>query len=336
MSGINELIKVFFQDKKNYLLLVGVTLLALIPLFVWIPYVLFVLTFAFIFAIGAIGWNISYGYAGLLSFGHSTFWGMAAYICVFLFRLYYLTPWIGIFVGAFVAGIFGIIVGWATTKARGLYFSLATMVLPSILVILFTWGYEFTGGSFGLPIPYMGENAFFMQFNSKVPFYYISLAFLIVCMIALKIIDGSKIGHYLKAIGRDEEAAESIGIDIFRTRLLAMGISSFVVGLAGGLYANMIHFIDPYEAFGWTMNVYFILSTMIGGVGTMIGPAIGAMILIPTSEVLKLTLEQQLGRRFIGVHFIIYGLILMAMVVKMPEGAYVAIKRRFIKDHDKG
>lgn len=142
--------------------------------------------------------------------------------------------------------------------------------------------------------------------------------------------DASKLGYYLKALGRDEDASESIGINAFRMRLYAMGISSFIVGIAGGLYANLIHFIDPYEAFGWTMNLYFILSTMIGGVGTIIGPAVGGLILIPISELIKLNLEQRFGQRFIGVHFVIYGIILMIMIVKMPYGVYPSIKK-FLK-----
>lgn len=331
MTKIFTPIRDFFNDKKNYILIIIFSFLIFIPYIIKIPYVIYVLTIAILFSLAATGWNICYGYAGLLSFGHSTFFGMSAYVCVFLFRIYGLTPWIGMFVGAFVAAVFGILVAWATARASGIYFALATTVLPNILVVLFTWGYEFTGGSFGLPIPYMGESLFFMQFNSKTPFYYISLFFLILFLIAIKIIDASKLGHYLKAIGRDEAAAESIGINIFRTRLYAMGISSFIVGISGALYANLIHFIDPYEAFGWNMNVQYILSTMIGGVGTIIGPALGGLVLIPLSEVMKITLEQQLGQKFIGVHFIIYGIILMTIVVKMPQGVYPYIKRKLLQ-----
>lgn len=325
-----ELVEIISTVKKNIILLICLSLLVIYPFLGGSSYAIYVLTVSFIFSIAAVGWNICYGYAGLLSFGHSAFFGMSAYVCVILFKSYFLTPWIGIIIGAIVGAIFGIVIAWLTTRTRGWYFSITTTVLPQILVILFTWFWRYTGGSYGLPLPYMGENFFYMQFNSKTPYYLISLSVLVLCLIGIKIMDASKLGHYLKALGRDEEAAESIGIDAYRMRLYAMGISSFIVGIAGGLYANLIHFIDPYEAFGWTMNLYFILSTMIGGVGTIIGPVLGGLILIPSSELIKLNLEQLFGQRFIGLHFIIYGIILMFMIFRMPYGVYPSIKK-FLK-----
>lgn len=299
-------------------------------LFVAIPilgmsfrYIMHILTIALIYSIAATGWNVCYGYAGLLSYGHTTFFGLSAYLTVLLLKFYGLTPWIGIFLSASFASLVGMGIAWLTIRTRGIYFAFVTAAFPQILYVLFTWRYELTGGSLGLTVPYYGENSLYMQWGTPLYYYIVAASFLIMCLLALRRLLNMKFGFYLKAIGADEEAAKSIGVNPLTVRVLGMGLSSFITGLAGGIYVNFLHFIDPTEAFGWVTNLQFILSAILGGVGTIAGPVIGSFILVPLSESVKLLLEQ----RFLGVHLIIYGSLLMLIIVFMPKGVYAMVRK---------
>ena len=307
-----------------------IIILLIFPLVFSNQYIHHVITLCLIYSIASIGWNLSYGYAGLLSFGHSAYFGIGAYIPIMLIRSFGLTPWVGIFVGSTVAAVFGMSIAWLTARTRGVHFSLCTQAIPPVLFVLFTWraGWwgEFTGGSYGVSVPYKAYDPFFMQWDYTLPYYYISFIFVMASIWTVMWITKTKFGYYLIALGEDEDAANSLGINILRIKILGMGISTFITGLAGGMYANFIHFIDPYEAFGAVLNLQFILAGMMGGVRTVIGPVFGAFLLVPFSEFVKVYLEQRFGYGLIGAHFIFYGIVLMILINIIPEGIYPKIK----------
>lgn len=291
-----------------------------------VNYGMHTLSICCLFAIASLGWNIAYGFSGLMLFGPTAFFGIGAYATVIFLTTFQLTPWIGIWLGGLLAAIFGALLSWLTVRTRGFYFALCTFVVPQILLLAVIhpgWSHV-TGGSYGLSVPFIGESLYYMQFYSRTPYYYIALIFLVISCVFLRKITESKIGYYMRAMGNDENAAESIGINVFRIRILGMGLSAFFTGLAGGLYANSVYFIDPFMAFGFFLNTQFILFALLGGVGTIVGPIIGSSILVLFSELVKFTLEQQFSA---GIHLVVYGLSLMIIILYRPQGIYPWVKK---------
>ena len=224
---------------------------------------------------------------------------------------------------ALIVGAIGVVVAFLTIRASGIYFALTTFALPQVMLIVFTTFWQITGGAYGAVIPFTEENPYLMYFYNPAAYYYIALSFLALILLLQMRFDKSKLGYCLKAIGSDEDAASSLGINPIRTRLIGLGISAFVTGIAGGIYVNFLKFIDPYEAFGWVRNIQIVLGGVLGGVGTILGPVIGALIVIPLSEFMKLTVE----RYCMGLNLLISGLILMLIVTLMPQGVYLYLKK---------
>jgi branched-chain amino acid transport system permease protein len=294
----------------------------ILPFVVQSKYIIHILTFTWIMSIGALGWDVLYGYGGLINFGHTVFFGTSAYLTTWLYLWFNLSPWIGLFISAFTVASIGVAIGWVTSRSKGVYFALATSAIPPILSVIFTINYIITGGSLGVSIPWKGNLPLAMQFRTDLPYYYISLIFLIILCSVVFFLTRSKLGYYLRAMGEDEDAAKSLGIDVFRVRLVAMFISGFIGGISGAIFVNFFHFIDPYEAFGWATQVNFLLYTVLGGSGTIIGPVLGTLIVVPFSEIVKLFLEEH----FRGIHLVVYGSVLMIIILLMPKGVYPKIR----------
>jgi len=316
------MLKLITSKRNTIILLLGL-LSVLIPI-CGNKYVIHILTICWITAIASVGWNICYGYTGLLSFGHALFFGLSAYITLWLrVSPLQITPWIGIFIAASIVGAIGIAVAFLTIRAKGIYFALTTFALPQVMLIVFTTFWQITGGAYGVTVPFTEENPLFMYFYNPAVYYYIALGFLTLTLLLQMKLNRSKLGYCLKAIGSDEDAASSLGINPISTRLMGLGVSAFVTGLAGGIYINFMKFIDPYEAFGWVRNIQIILGAVLGGVGSIFGPVLGTFVVIPLSEFMKLTLE----RYCMGLNLLVSGLILMLFVASVPQGIYFYIKK---------
>lgn len=313
--------------RNRLIMIISLAILSFVLPLISSDYIIHILVICWLLAISSIGWNISYGYTGLLSFGHTVFFGISAYITLWLLDPFQITPWIGVFIGSSVACVLGILIAFVTIRTKGIYFALATFALPQILIIIFNTFWQITGGAYGLIIHLPSESAYMMHFYDPTAYYYIALAFLISVLVLQMKLSKSKLGYCLRAIGSDEDAANSLGIDPFKTRLFGMGISSFVTGLAGGIYVNFLMFIDPVEAFGWTRNIQIVLGTVIGGVGTIFGPAVGVLIIVPLTEIMKLWIERQVR----GLHLVVNGLVLMLAIILMPRGVYPRLKSLFKK-----
>jgi branched-chain amino acid transport system permease protein len=175
---------------------------------------------------------------------------------------------------------------------------------------------DFAWGAEGTTIPNLGHAPLMMQFETKIPYYYIVLGLLCVALMITAGIERSRLGYYLVAIGEDEDAAEAIGVDVPRIKRNIYMVSSFLTALAGTFYTQYIYFIDPQTAFNFNVSIEAALVSIVGGIGTLWGPVIGTVLLETTSALLQSWLGNSIG----GVQLTIYALILMAVILWRPTG----------------
>jgi len=310
----------------------------------------------FLFGYLAQSWNILGGFAGQLSLGHAAFFGIGAYASTLLFVRFGVSPWIGMMVGMATAGTFGLFVGFVSFHYRlaGPFFTLATIAFAE-LVRLSALHLEFTGGSMGILIPLQGDSFWQFQFSGKAPYYYISLAMLVGVTALIWWIARSRIGYYLHAIRQDEDAAEAIGIDTRRYKLIAVTLSAALTGAGGTFYAQYTQYIVPDDILTVGVSVEIILRAIIGGSGTVYGPVVGSFILTPVAEATRVLFsgagsgaavvqlfasDATLGTKLSGyISFLagggggggalmLYGLILVLTCLAMPNGAVPWLRRR--------
>jgi branched-chain amino acid transport system permease protein len=302
-------------------------LLALVPLINNESYVLQVFIMIMLFAYWASSWNIIGGFAGQLSLGHSAFAGIGAYASTILFAQYHMSPWIGMLVGGIIAGLFGLVIGYPCFKLRGTYYTLATIAFLYIVSIWVLANQHLFGvkinGAKGMSVPWKGGGLLNMQFVSKVPYYYIMLGLLIVVVAVSLAIKKSRIGYYLAAIKTNQEAANSLGVNVTRYKLTAQFVSAFFTAVGGTFYAQFILFIDPQRLLGYDLSFEMALFAVIGGQGTVFGPVLGAFILVPISELTRSSISGNLA----ALPVIIYGLCLMIIVYYLPEGILKSISK---------
>lgn len=265
-------------------------LLAIVPFFVSSSYILHLVILIMFYAVLSMAWNVLGGFAGQFSLGHSAFFGLGAYTSTILFITWKLSPWIGMFVGAGFAVLCSLPIGSLCFKLRGPYFSMITIAFAEVLRLLFlSWG-SITGGAVGILVPLLGDSPLEFQFLSRAPYYYILFVIMLSLLAITYRIRRSHIGLCLLALREDEEAAESIGINVIRYKLLALSISVLFTAIAGTFYAQYILFLHPDDAMSLNLSIDIALPTIIGGMGTVIGPILGSFLLTPLSELIRSTL----------------------------------------------
>jgi len=306
--------KKFLGRSSKILMMLGMILLLLPPFLGDYPIHVFILIFFFAY-LGQC-WNILGGYAGQMSLGHATYFGVGAYISTLLFIHWGLTPWVGMFLGAFGAAIFGLFTGYLCFRfgLKGPYFALATLAFTEILRLI-SLNMMSIGGASGLLVPLAGNKPFLFQFTEKKGYYYIIFAMMVLSILIVRKIEKSKMGFYFKSIHENEDAAEALGIDTQRYKLIAIGISSFLTAFGGTFYAQYLMYIQPDLTFGPFTSVEILLRAIIGGMGTVYGPVLGAFILTPLSEVTRTLIGGKTG-----VHIMIFGAILMFVCIYMQSG----------------
>lgn len=302
--------------KRNVLLAsAAVLVLCLLPLAIRNEFYLDGLILIFIWGAFAAAWNILAGYAGMMSLGHNAFFGIGAYTSTILLLRFGLTPWIGMIIGGLLASSVGLILGLVCFRLRSHYFALATLAFGEVAYILAVNWRAITGGSEGLALP-INPNVYLFSFSSKLPYVYIGL-FLFLAVIGISYaIEHSRLGYYLTAFRENEDAARAIGVRTGRVRLIAMVISAFLSAIMGTFYAQYVVFIDPTSVIKIQISVQVALFAIVGGIGTAFGPAIGAMIFVP----ITILLRSKLGTALPGLHMIIYGIILVLVLLYMPQG----------------
>ena len=313
-----------------------ISLAGVLPLVVNDEFLVHSLIMVLYFAYLASAWNLMCGYVGQISFGHSVFSGVGGYVSVLLLTGAGWSPWLGMLVGGALSAVLAVGIGYPTMRLRGPYFALTTIAFAEIIRIWFentdvVFGIALKGAE-GLSVPLVGTSWVRFQFESKLPYYYIILALLVIVMGITALMERSRLGACLKAIRGDRDAAESLGINPTRYTLTAYALSAFMTALGGSYYAMFIRFINPERNMGTELSIDMALMSIIGGQGTVFGPLIGALFLAPVAELTR----TYLGGQFIGLHLALYGLVLIIAVLYLPKGLLhpiqQGVKRLFAKE----
>ena len=260
-------------------------------------------------------WNLMSGFTGQFSFGHAAFYGLGAYTSSILYTDFGVTPWFGMLVGMVVAGVVAAVIGYLSFhyNLRGDYFALATLAFAEILRVIFKNTPALHAAS-GVSLTFKRDWTA-MMFGGKQGYLYMAFIMLALLTFALYKMRRTKSGLYFVAIRENEDAAKALGINAFKYKMIALIASAMLTALGGTFYAQYYLYIDPTIAFGSTISVNAIAPCIIGGVGTIFGPILGACILEPISELTNACLSQ-----YVGMNMVIYGAILVAAIILMPHG----------------
>jgi branched-chain amino acid transport system permease protein len=310
--------------RSTVLLLVVLAVAALaLPLVARLPYHRDLVIKVLLFGMLAQAWNILAGYCGQISLGHAVFFGTGAYASTLLQMEAGLSPWLGLLGGILLAVLLSQVIGYPCFRLRGHYFAIATIAVGEIVQTL-ALNWEAIGAARGLTLPIRADSLAAFQFHrSKYPYYYIVLAFLLVCLGISAWIERSRLGYYFRAIREDAEAAASVGIPVTRYKLIAMAFSAAFVAAGGTFYAQYVLFLDPESAMPLSLSILICLLAVVGGVGTLWGPLLGAAVLIPLSELTRV----QFGGTGRAVDLMIYGALLTAVAVYQPAGLAGLLRR---------
>lgn len=280
------------------------------------PFELRMMVVIFLYAMLGHGWNILGGYAGQISVGHGLFFGLGAYTSTVLSLKLGLNPWFGMAAGGAVAAAAGVLVGIPCFRLKGHYFVIATLVVAESAFQLFT-AWDWVGGAMGLQLPMQEQGLLNLQFHrNKVPYYYIALGMLAAVTALVWWLERSRFGYILRALRDDEEAARSLGFSPASYKMLAMALSAGIVGIGGVFFAQYVLFIDPFSVLALSFSVVIALIPILGGAGTVAGPILGAVVLVPISEYSRV-LFSGTGR---NVDLLIYGFLIMLISVYRPDG----------------
>jgi branched-chain amino acid transport system permease protein len=268
-------------------------------------------------AISASAWNIVGGYAGQVSVGHSMFFGLGAYTPLLLYTLWGWPPLAGIPVGILLSVGLAVIIGLPTFRLSGHYFSMATIAVAE-LIRIFVGTWALVGGAIGLQGPAMARGWWDLTFRGDLPYYYIFLAVLALVLAVTFALERRRFGYYLRAIKSSERAARSLGVPVRRTKLQALALSAAFTSAAGSLYGVKTGFIDPDSGFGILVSVQMVIFAALGGAGTLFGPLLGALILVP----LQTAANTWFGGGGSGATFVLYGGIIVLIARFEPGGLF--------------
>jgi len=286
------------------------------------------------YSIMSMAWNFLGGYTGQVSFGHAVFFGVGAYTTMILLLYYGITPWIGIPLAGITASLLGLGLSFLF-RLRGHWFSLATLALVTIFQLLFQ---EYAPGkAAGLQVPIITPEKEFYYLRYAGAYYYIYLAliWLAIEILIMNYFVKRNIGYYLQAIREDEETAMSLGINPFKYKVLAMLVSSFFMGIAGGIYTVRFRFVDPYCVFDILLiSIYPVIASLLGGMYTFWGPVVGSFIFIPIFEYVRSNIVTAFPRYY-GLHFLVAGVILFIISLKVPNGLIGWMEERGYLKHVK-
>jgi branched-chain amino acid transport system permease protein len=282
------------------------------------PFPLHVMIMTLNFALMAVAWNIMGGYAGMFSFGQAAFFGIGAYTSSWLLVAHGVNPWLGLLAGGTAAALTAAAIGIPCSNLRGHYFAIASIAFAEIVRIHFN-NWKLVGAAEGLTIPMLHQGLASFEFHrSKAPYYYIALAFLVVALAISWWVSRSRWGYYFRAIKESHDLAMVLGISFVRYRLWAIMLSAFLTGVAGTFYAQYILYLDPESVLVLPISVQVVLIAMLGGAGSVLGPAIGAAILVPLSEVTRV----KLGYKGTGLDMMVYGALITIISVYQPKGVW--------------
>lgn len=281
-------------------------------------YYLNIIVMTFLWAALSGAWNLMAGYGGLVSLGQSAFFGIGAYTTAVLYSTYGISPWIGLVAGVVLTTSTAVLISWPCFRLRGAFFSLATMVFPIVMEIIANNWTSVTRGSSGIAMPFKASIPNFM-FESRWAYLVAAFALMMIVYAITRWIHRGRLGLYLIAMRDDQDAAESLGVEPVRVKLLITMISAALTSVGGFLYAQYILFLDPPSVFSINISVQIALFSLIGGLSTPLGPIVGSVIMTPLDGILSTFLGG-------GPRLLIYGAVLLAVVLIAPRGVVGAFK----------
>ena len=294
-------------------------------------YLLSVLIFTLYFAYVGQAWNIMMGFAGQLSLGHALYVGLGAYAAAALFIHFKIGPWVGMLAAIPAAVVCGAIIGFLAFRFRvaGVYFAILTIAFAEFARIGFDH-FGWVGGSAGffLPVAQYAYNDLWNLRGKPEMFYYLILAMTVLAFVICRALLRSRTGYYWQAIREDEAAARALGIDTFRYKMIAVIVSAGMTAPAGVFVAFYHNNLFPEQVFHISRSIEIILAPMIGGIGTLFGPILGAVLLEWLAEGLRVALES-FGVDVPGSKQVFFGVFLLLVVIAVPEGLWPWLARRF-------
>ncbi len=322
--------------------------LAAFPRFVDSPYALHVMILLFSSVILGEAWNIIGGYAGQYSVGHAAYFGVGAYATMMLMQFKHVAPWWGVWAAIALAVVVALVIGSITFRLRGPYFVLASIAVAEIIRLAALNWKDLTNGAEGIlasdipPLVIAGRTV--TDFLSKVPFYYAGLVLAVAVIAVNWAVQHSKLGYYFQAIREDQDAAHSLGIHLAFHKNVALVLSAIFTAWAGAFYALYIGFIDPPTVLGLDISVQIVLICIIGGIGTILGPVVGSLVLVPLSEALRSNIIAEalfktglvsegsragafLKENLAHAHVLIYGILVVIVILFMPDGVLGFIRK---------
>ncbi len=329
-----------------FLLVVGI-LLGL-PKVMTDPYRIHMTILVILSCITGMSWNLLGGFTGQHSIGHAAYFGVGAYTTLILLEKFKVAPWYGVWVGAGAAVLVAVIIGTICFRLRGPYFVLASIAVTEIMRLSAMNLKDVTNGAEGILLsempPFHIGSKVLWDFTNKEPFYYTALGFALLAWCVAFAVKRSKLGYCLQAIREDQDAAHSLGIPLTRYKVYALALSALMTGLAGGLYGTYVGFVDPATVLGLDLSVQIALLCIIGGIGTLTGPLLGACLLVPLSEILRSNLMTEwllkggivsaesrtgifLKEHLAHAHVLIYGILVVLVILFMPDGIVGFFKR---------
>jgi branched-chain amino acid transport system permease protein len=260
-------------------------------------------------------WNILGGFGGQFSFGHALFFGTGAYIQAIAQLQGGLNPWVALLLAVAGAATVGLFVGALSFRygLKGSYFALVTLAFAEVFRIVAV-SVPFTGGGVGLMVP-LRESVANMQFASRDGYLWLVLAFVVAALLVTWWLGNSRFGAYLQAVRDNEDAARAVGVNPFRIKLAAICLSALFMGAAGAFYVQVFQYIDPGIAYGSISSVEALVAAIVGGMGTLWGPVLGAVVLHVLADVTR-----NLFGELPGINMVIYGSVLVLIVIFLPRG----------------
>ncbi|MCW5680322.1 MAG: branched-chain amino acid ABC transporter permease [Xanthobacteraceae bacterium] len=274
-------------------------------------------------------WNIMMGFAGQLSLGHALYVGLGSYASAALYVKFGVTPWLGLWLSVAVSALAGAVIGFLAFRfgVSGVYFAILTIAFAEFARIGFEH-FRYVEGTSGLflKVENYQQNDLLNLRGSPTMFYYLLLAMTVAAFIACRLLLRSRAGYYWQAIRESPEAAEALGINTFAYKMYAVVLSAAMTSLGGVIYAFYYNNLFPHEVFGINRSIEIILGPIIGGIGTLVGPVVGAFVLTGLAEGLR-DVMLRLGIDLPGVKQVFYGFCLLLVVMFLPEGIWPRIKK---------
>jgi branched-chain amino acid transport system permease protein len=276
-------------------------------------------------------WNVAAGYAGQVSLGHASFFGIGAYSAALLSARYDRSPWVGMVIGIALSIVAGLLIGYLSNRLRGPYFALSTIAFSQVLFIVASRWRGFTAGSEGIPVPF--RPGFLTLGLPHVAWVYLVLVLAIAFYGLERYLERSRLGYQLAGVREDEDAAEALGIATRRLKILTICLSAALTSVCGTLWAQYVGFVDPSYVFSLDLSIRFALNTIIGGMGTALGPWLGSILITALETYLRATFSG-VKAGFTGIYLIIYGVVLILVVRFLPEGiSGIATRIRLRRAH---